>query len=101
MNMMVHFCTMQAIDAVDNGVNQFNTEVLPKYVDSTHLSERVGRLNPDWTEVNTPEKENDCFDQAMELAGQEFVDVSNLLCFLCTGHHYKAFFSSFFFGAYY
>ncbi|MCO5598943.1 hypothetical protein L7F22_053042 [Adiantum nelumboides] len=65
---------LKAIDAVDNGVNQYDTDKLPRYVDSTRLSGRVAKLNPDWIEVNSPERENDCFKQAMELAGQEFLD---------------------------
>lgn len=65
---------VEAIDAVDNGVNQYNTDKLPRYVNNTHLSGRVGRLNPDWLETNTSEKENESFNLAMELAGQEFLD---------------------------
>ncbi|KAI5078618.1 hypothetical protein GOP47_0006289 [Adiantum capillus-veneris] len=65
---------VEAIDAVDNGVNQYDTDKLPRYVDNTRLSGRVAKLNPDWIEVNSTERENDCFNQAMELAGQEFLD---------------------------
>ena len=32
------------------GVNQWDSESGPKYVNNTHLSARVGRLNPDWNE---------------------------------------------------
>jgi hypothetical protein len=41
---------MEAIDAIDNGVNQWDSDAPPKYVNNTHLSARVGRLNPDWNE---------------------------------------------------
>ncbi|KAH7373339.1 hypothetical protein KP509_17G050700 [Ceratopteris richardii] len=67
-----HF--VEAIDAIDNGVNQYNTDKMPRYVDNTNLSARVGKLNSDWTEVISPEKEDANFRNAMELAGQEFLD---------------------------
>lgn len=67
---------LQAIDAVDNGINQFNTEQPPRYVNNTHLSSRVGRLNLDWMDQDqSPEKENEAFQRAMALAGSEFLDV--------------------------
>lgn len=66
----------QAIDAIDNGVNQCDTDQPPKYVNNTSLSSRVGRLNMDWVEVDqSSEKENEAFCRAMELAGGEFLDV--------------------------
>ncbi|KAJ0105230.1 hypothetical protein Patl1_17427 [Pistacia atlantica] len=67
---------MEAIDAVDNGINQYDTEKPPRYVNSTHLSSRVGKLNLDWIEPDqSSEKENEAFRQAMTLAGSEFIDV--------------------------
>ncbi|KAB1216395.1 UPF0160 protein [Morella rubra] len=66
---------MEAIDAIDNGINQFDTDKPPRYVNNTHLSSRVGRLNLDWIEPDqSPEKENEAFRQAMALAGSEFFD---------------------------
>lgn len=32
------------------GVNQWDSDAPPKYVNNTHLSARVGRLNPDWNQ---------------------------------------------------
>jgi hypothetical protein len=50
-------------------------------VNNTHLSSRVGRLNPDWTDPDqSPEKENVAFQQAMMLAGGEFMEVLCLCC---------------------
>ena len=69
---------LKAIDAVDNGVNQYDTDKLPRYINNTHLSARVGKLNPDWMEPNTPEIENKAFSHAMELAGLEFLDVRKI-----------------------
>lgn len=66
----------QAIDAVDNGINQFDTDKPPRYVNNTHLSSRVGRLNLDWTDPDqSSKKENEAFQKAMALAGSEFLDV--------------------------
>ncbi|XP_027336189.1 UPF0160 protein MYG1, mitochondrial isoform X2 [Abrus precatorius] len=66
---------MEAIDAIDNGINQYDTDQPPKYVNNTHLSSRVGRLNLDWTDPDQSlEKENEAFRRAMALAGNEFMD---------------------------
>ncbi|KAL6633759.1 hypothetical protein ACP70R_026430 [Stipagrostis hirtigluma subsp. patula] len=66
---------VEALDAIDNGINQYDTDQPPKYVNNTHLSSRVGRLNPDWTDPDqSPEKENAAFQQAMMLAGGEFME---------------------------
>ncbi|KAF5938500.1 hypothetical protein HYC85_022759 [Camellia sinensis] len=65
----------KAIDAIDNGINRYDTDQPPKYVNNTHLSSRVGRLNLDWMDPDqSPEKENEAFQQAMALAGSEFLD---------------------------
>ncbi|GJV74640.1 UPF0160 protein-like protein [Tanacetum coccineum] len=64
-----------AIDAIDNGINQYDTDQPAKYVNNTHLSSRVGRFNLDWTDPDqSSEKENEAFQKAMALAGSEFLD---------------------------
>ncbi|MFS8029790.1 putative metal-dependent protein hydrolase [Helianthus anomalus] len=66
---------MEAIDAIDNGINQYDTDQPPKYVNNTHLSSRVGKFNLDWTDPDQSfEKENEAFQRAMALAGTEFLD---------------------------
>ncbi|XP_074591901.1 uncharacterized protein LOC141847730 [Curcuma longa] len=66
---------IEAIDAVDNGINEYDTDQPPKYVNNTHLSSRVGRLNLDWMDPDqSSDKENEAFQQAMMLAGGEFLD---------------------------
>ncbi|CAK7335810.1 unnamed protein product [Dovyalis caffra] len=66
---------MEAIDAIDNGINQYDTDQPPRYVNSTHLSSRVGKLNLDWTDPDqSPKNENGAFERAMALAGSEFLD---------------------------
>ncbi|MQL92610.1 hypothetical protein Taro_025242 [Colocasia esculenta] len=64
-----------AIDAIDNGINQYETDQPPKYVNNTGLSSRVGRLNLDWMDPDqSAEKENEAFQRAMMLAGGEFLE---------------------------
>eukprot|EP00268_Persea_americana_P047384 TRINITY_DN4935_c0_g1_i2.p1 TRINITY_DN4935_c0_g1~~TRINITY_DN4935_c0_g1_i2.p1 ORF type:complete len:375 (+),score=71.27 TRINITY_DN4935_c0_g1_i2:229-1353(+) len=66
---------MEAIDAVDNGINQYDTDQPPKYVNNTNLSSRIGQCNLDWMDPNqTSEKENEAFLRAMMLAGSEFLE---------------------------
>lgn len=64
---------MEGIDGIDNGINQYDTDKLPRYANETHLSSRVGRLNPDWMDEQTPEAENQAFHKAMNVAGAEFL----------------------------
>ena len=65
---------MQCIDAVDNGVNQYETSSPPIYTNNTHLSARVGNLNPDWYETTTDEDTMARFKTAMALTGSEFME---------------------------
>lgn len=64
---------MEHIDAIDNGVSVAEGEI--KYHVSTTLSSRVGRLNPAWNEIQTPDAMNAQFQQAMLLTAGEFVEV--------------------------
>ncbi|XP_020600131.1 UPF0160 protein-like [Phalaenopsis equestris] len=66
---------VEAIDAIDNGINRYDTDQPPRYVNNTHLSARVGRLNLDWMDADqSSESENAAFEQAMILAGNEFLE---------------------------
>ncbi|RVW14916.1 UPF0160 protein [Vitis vinifera] len=61
---------MEAVDAVDNGINQYDTDQPLRYVNNTHLSSRVGKLNLDWMDPDqSSEKENEAFERAMNLSG--------------------------------
>ncbi|KAI3787547.1 hypothetical protein L1987_42096 [Smallanthus sonchifolius] len=65
----------KAIDAIDNGINRYDIDQPPKYVNNTHLSSRVGKFNLDWTDPDqSSEKENEAFQRAITLAGTEFLD---------------------------
>ncbi|XP_021763669.1 UPF0160 protein-like [Chenopodium quinoa] len=66
---------VEAVDAVDNGINQYKTDISPEYVINTYLSSRVGRLNLGWTDPDqSAEREDDAFLKAMTLAGNEFLE---------------------------
>ncbi|ALC47116.1 CG11980 [Drosophila busckii] len=67
------------LDAIDNGVPMFEGGE-PRYKISTHLSARIGKLNPSWQEKNVDVDER--FHQAMSLAGNEFVE--NVLEVVCS-----------------
>ncbi|KAJ9148136.1 hypothetical protein P3X46_030223 [Hevea brasiliensis] len=61
--------------AVYKSFMEYDTDQPPRYVNNTHLSSRVGRLNLDWIQPEqSPEKENKTFQKAMALAGSEFLD---------------------------
>ena len=66
---------IEGVDAIDNGVNMYDTDAKAKYKDNTGLSARVKRLNPAWDEPFTPEKQMEQFEKAVALTGGEFDDV--------------------------
>lgn len=70
----VYEAFIEAIDAIDNGVQQFDSDGPPMYTNNTDLSSRVHRLNPDWYE----DLNSDCvtavderFDTACRVTGAE------------------------------
>ncbi|KDP27325.1 hypothetical protein JCGZ_20826 [Jatropha curcas] len=69
------FLVLGAIDAVDNGINQYDPNQAPRYVNNTSLSNRVGKLNLNFTDPDqSSQRENEAFKHAMELAGSEFLE---------------------------
>ncbi|CAL0327503.1 unnamed protein product [Lupinus luteus] len=69
---------VEAVDAVDNGVNEYDLDEPPKYVINTTLSSRIKRLNLDWMDSNqSSDRENEAFHRAMALAGGEFLENVN------------------------
>ncbi|XP_010503595.1 PREDICTED: UPF0160 protein-like [Camelina sativa] len=66
---------IEAVDAIDNGIHQYDTDQPPRYVNNTSLGHRIGRLNLDWIEPDqSSAKEDEAFHRAMELAGSEFLE---------------------------
>lgn len=70
---------LEALDAIDTGVEQAPEGVELLYRDSTGLASRVSRLNPRWNEIDqaTGKKpdHDERFAQAVELCGKDFVSV--------------------------
>ncbi|ORM39939.1 Uncharacterizedprotein [Babesia sp. Xinjiang] len=64
----VYKSLIESLDAIDNGVAIADAPL--KYENSTHLSARVGRLNPNWVEQGVDVDER--FRQAMQLTLSEF-----------------------------
>ena len=64
---------VEAVDAIDNGVNMYDTDAPPKYENNTGLSSRVGKLNPAWNEPSDAATQATQFAKAMEMTGSEFV----------------------------
>lgn len=65
---------IEAIDAIDNGISQYSSDIQPKYRNRTDLSSRVAALNPAWNQPSTPEIMDARFLKASALTGQEFLD---------------------------
>lgn len=65
---------MEAIDAVDTGVEQVPEGCELVYKDCTGLSRRVARLNPRWNEDPQPNVD-ERFEEASALCGEDFVQV--------------------------
>jgi len=66
---------IEPLDAIDNGVSMYETDMPPLYRVNTDLSSRVAGLNPDWVDSNPQPDEK--FKNAMELAGSEFMALIN------------------------
>lgn len=66
----VYDAFVEAVDAVDNGVPRYYSDRPARYEQSTDLSARVARLNPEWWQKNPDQDAN--FLAAVRLAGAEF-----------------------------
>jgi len=66
---------IQEIDAIDNGVKQFDGK--SNYKITTNLSSRVGRLNPNWNEDSDDNLRFSLFKKAIEITGEEFISITN------------------------
>mmetsp|Transcript_5140 Transcript_5140/g.11186 ORF Transcript_5140/g.11186 Transcript_5140/m.11186 type:complete len:387 (+) Transcript_5140:10-1170(+) len=65
---------IEAVDAVDNGINQWDSSEPPKYVNNTTLGARVAHLNPKWNEDSSEGVLYNQFLKAVQLTGSEFKD---------------------------
>ncbi|XP_033751953.1 UPF0160 protein MYG1, mitochondrial-like isoform X2 [Pecten maximus] len=60
---------VEEIDAVDNGINQYDGDA--RYQISTTIGNRVRHLNPNWNEEANEEAQ---FNKAYDMVGAEFLD---------------------------
>ena len=67
----VYDAFVKPLDAIDNGISQYDTENPPRYSISTDLSSRVGNLNPSWFDPSPNPDEQ--FTKAVALTGSEFL----------------------------
>jgi len=65
---------IESLDGIDNGINQYDTDLKPKYKISTDLSSRVGHLNPQWNQQATKEEIYSQFLLAVKMTGSELID---------------------------
>eukprot|EP00158_Paraphelidium_tribonemae_P003505 Partr_v1_DN26178_c0_g1_i6_m10234 putative chromosome 12 open reading frame 10 len=70
---------VEAFDGIDNGVNQYPSNIKPAYRESTNLASRVGRLLPWWNEDADDYDER--FKKAVAMCGQEFTDRLKFMAF--------------------
>ncbi|KAF5374485.1 hypothetical protein D9615_009046 [Tricholomella constricta] len=68
---------IEAIDAIDNGIPQYPSELKPKYRSRTDLSSRVAALNPAWNQPADAQTLDALFDKASLLTGEEFLGKLN------------------------
>jgi len=69
------------IDAMDNGISQYENTETPKYRVTTHLSCRVSRMNLSWNEKNNNDLEMKNFEIAMKMCGEELVSFIDVCAF--------------------
>ncbi|KAL1951966.1 hypothetical protein VTO73DRAFT_1115 [Trametes versicolor] len=65
---------IEAIDAIDNGISQYPTDLKPRYRLRTDVSARVGYLNPAWNQSVDAQTVDANFQQASALVGSEFMN---------------------------
>jgi uncharacterized UPF0160 family protein len=66
---------VEGIDGIDNGIDQYPTDIKGKYKITTDLSARVNYLNPAWND--THQDFDGRFLKAVELTGTEFLERVN------------------------
>ncbi|KAJ4486172.1 GAMM1 protein [Lentinula aciculospora] len=65
---------IESIDANDNGISQYSSDLNPRYRVRTDLSSRVAHLNPPWNKTLDAQGMDAQFEKASMLTGSEFLD---------------------------
>jgi len=74
----VYDTLLEALDAIDTGVEMAPEGVKLLYKDATGLSSRVSRLNPRWNEVDSngnPPDMDERFEIASKICGEDFMSI--------------------------
>lgn len=75
----------ECLDAVDNGINKYPSDVEPLYHgNNTNMIDRIARLNPRWW-LNNPKPQDELFQQAMQIAKEEYLASITYVFFACFG----------------
>ena len=61
---------INGVDAIDNGINQYDKDIKPKYKLAGEFNSRISRLNPEWNMKNIDVNER--FKKAWDISEQEF-----------------------------
>ena len=62
---------IMGVDAIDNGIDQYDKEIKPEYKLAGGFNERISRLNPEWNVENVDVNER--FKKAWDIAEEEFL----------------------------
>ena len=62
---------IMGVDAIDNGIDQYDKEIKPKYQLAGEFNMRISRLNPEWNLENIDVNER--FKKAWDIAEEEFL----------------------------
>lgn len=68
---------IEALDAGDNGISQYPSEVKPRYKGGATLAQRVGGLNPWWNQKDVDQDGQ--FNKAVQMTGEDFTDAVRYL----------------------
>jgi len=63
---------VEALDGIDNGIQQYESDKPARYSSRTDLSSRVAQLNPGWNQPSSNDILDQKFEVASSLAGGEF-----------------------------
>eukprot|EP01084_Bolivina_argentea_P142053 249575_1 len=70
----VYEALIEGIDAIDNGIKQYDTDKQQRFKLNTDLSARVRGFNPWWNQETSDEIVMNRFNQAMQCVGSALVD---------------------------
>eukprot|EP00485_Elphidium_margaritaceum_P003018 CAMPEP_0202706082 /NCGR_PEP_ID=MMETSP1385-20130828/18558_1 /ASSEMBLY_ACC=CAM_ASM_000861 /TAXON_ID=933848 /ORGANISM="Elphidium margaritaceum" /LENGTH=394 /DNA_ID=CAMNT_0049364469 /DNA_START=108 /DNA_END=1292 /DNA_ORIENTATION=- len=70
----VYASLIESVDAIDNGIKQYDTETQARYLQRTDLGSRVSGLNAWWNQASDDDIQMRQFGKAMRVTGEALVD---------------------------